>query len=147
MRVGANKSRKSTMITALVVGGALIIGAILFVMHMNNIVEVEAQVIISDSSFEVNGMYGGIYLFDEVETVELKDTMPEILVRTNGAAIGEVKKGNFKLEELGLCRLYLSSETGPYVYIMVNDFYVIINYPNKDKTQQLYEDLLEKVKE
>lgn len=144
MRVGANKGSKSATIIALIIGAAMIIGVAIFIIYMNNTVEVEAEVIILDTSFEVKGMYGGTYLFNEVVSVELKDTLPKILRRSNGAAIGEVKKGDFELEDIGLCRLYLSSEEGPYVYIKVNDFYVIINYPDKGKTEKLFEDLSEK---
>ncbi len=133
------------MIAGLIIGGVVIIGAVILLYVINKNVIIDTEVVVTDSSFEVKGMHGGTYELDSVTSVELKDSIPEILERTNGVAVGEVKKGNFKLKELGLCRLYLLSEKAPYLYIKVNDFYVIINYPDKARTEELYQELSAKI--
>jgi hypothetical protein len=145
MRVGGKQRQKNSTIAGLIIGGVVLIGVAIFLYVLNKNVNIETEVIVRDSEFEVQGMYGGIYEYSSVTSVELKDSIPEILERTNGAAINEVKKGNFKLQDLGLCRLYLLSEEGPYLYIKVNDFYVIINYKDKTMTEVLYQELSAKL--
>ncbi len=145
MRVGGQKRRRNSIIASLIIGGAIIIGFAAFFIYMDKNFKVDTEIVVTDTTFEVNGMYSGIFELASVSSLELKDSIPEILERTNGAAIGEVKKGDFKLENLGLCRLYLISEEGPYLYIKVNDFYVIINYKDRTRTEALYQELLEKI--
>lgn len=145
MRAGGQKRKKNSIIAALIIGGAVIIGIAVFLIYMNKNFKVDTEIVVTDTTFEVMGMYSGIYELSSVSSVELKDTLPTILERTNGAAISEVKKGDFKLEELGLCRLYLTSEEGPYLYIKVNDFYVIINYEDRTRTEALYTELTAKL--
>ncbi len=145
MRVGGQKRKKNSIITSLIIGGAVIIGVAAFLIYMNANFKIDTEVVITDTALEVKGMYSGAYEFSSISSVELKDTLPEILERNNGTAINEVKKGNFKLEGLGLCRLYLISEEGPYLYIKVNDFYVIINYTDRARTEELYTQITAKL--
>ena len=145
MRVGGQKRKKNSVIAALIIGGAVIIGVAAFLIYMNKNFKVDTEIVVTDTTFEVMGLHNGIYELSSITSVELKDTLPNILERTQGAAINEVKKGNFKLEDLGLCRLYLISDEGPYLYIKVNDFYVIINYKDKTRTEALYTELTTKL--
>lgn len=145
MRVGGKQRQRNSTIAGLVIGGVVLIGVAIFLYVLNKNVNIVPEVTITDTSFQVSGMYGNTFEFSSVSSVELKDTIPKILERTNGAAINEVKKGNFKLQDLGLCRLYLLSEEGPFLYIKVNDFYVIINYKDKTKTEALYQELSAKI--
>lgn len=146
MRAGGQKRKKNSIIAALIIGSAVIIAAASFFIYMNKNFKVDTEIVVTDTTFEVMGMYSGIYELSSVTSADLKDTLPEILEKTNGAAIREVKKGDFKLEGLGLCRLYLTSEEGPYLYIKVNDFYVIINYKDRTRTEALYSELMAKIK-
>ena len=145
MRVGGQKRRKNSIIAASMIGGVVIIAIAAFLIYMNKNFKVDTEIVVTDTTFEVMGMHSGIYELSSVSSVEIKETLPKILERTNGAAISEVKKGNFKLEELGLCRLYLTSEEGPYLYIKVNDFYVIINYKDSTRTEALFTELTAKL--
>ncbi len=145
MRAGGQKRKKNSIIAAVLIGSAVIIAAAVYFIYMNKNFKVDTEIVVTDTTVEVMGMHNGIYELSSVSSVELKDTLPEILEKTRGAAIREVKKGDFKLEDLGLCRLYLTSEEGPYLYIKVNDFYVIINYKDRARTEALYQEILEKL--
>ena len=145
MRVGAKKRSKNSTIIGLIAGGIVLFGFIGAIWYIGRNVSTDTEVTVSNSSFKVAGMYGATYEFDSVSTVELKEDLPEILEKSNAADIGKVKKGDFNLEGLGLCRLYLISEEGPYLYIKVNDFYVIINHQDKTRTVELYEELSGKI--
>ncbi len=145
MRVGGQKRKKNSVIAALVIGVTVILAVTAFLIYMNKNFKVDTEIVITDTTLEVMGMYSGIFELSSVSSVELKDSLPKILERSNGAAINSVKKGDFKLEELGLCRLYLISEEGPYLYIKVNDFYVIINYQDRSRTEALYRELMDQL--
>lgn len=146
MRVGGQKRKKNSVIAALIIGGLVVIGAAVFLIYMNKNFKVDTEIVVTDTSIEVMGLHNGIFELASVSSIELKDSIPEILERNKGAAINEVKKGDFTLEGLGLCRLYLTSEEGPYLYIKVNDFYVIINYKDRTRTEALYTELNAKLK-
>lgn len=141
MRVGERKRKKNTIIASLSIGGLILLGFTVFILYMNKNADYGHKVILGDSSFEVTGLHGGIYEYNSISSVELKDTLPMVLDRSNGAAIGEVKKGTFKLEDIGLSMLYLLSEEGPFLYVKVNDFNVIINFEDSAETEALYDDL------
>ena len=145
MRVGGQKRKKNSVIASLVIGVTVILAVTAFLIYMNKNFKVDTEIVITDTTLEVMGMYSGIFELSSVSSVELKDSLPKILERSNGAAINSVKKGDFKLEELGLCRLYLISEEGPYLYIKVNDFYVIINYQDRSRTEALYRELMDQL--
>jgi hypothetical protein len=66
-------------------------------------------------------------------------------MKTNGAWLDESKKGYFELEGMGKCLLFSLSDEGPFVYLNVNGQYIIINYAEKSKTEQLYNDLTQKL--
>lgn len=69
--------------------------------------------------------------------------MPSIGKKVNGAGLGEFKKGDFEVEGIGTCRLFLHSEDGPFIYIIVSNKYNIINYNDASKTKALHMELIE----
>lgn len=75
------------------------------------------QVVVGTDSVEFTGAYGVTIPFAEIEQVDLLDTIPKIEMRTNGLALGEVRKGSFRLAEWGKCRLLLESAVPPYLLI------------------------------
>lgn len=55
-------------------------------------------------------MYGEVYTWDSIETVELKEELPAIEMRTNGSALGSNLKGHFRTGELGSVKCLLISK-------------------------------------
>ena len=144
MRVGEKRRSRSALIYASIFGGILIISLFFVIRFIDKNAQVDTLVEVSDTSFEVMGLHGAAFGFDSISSVELKDTMPAILERTNGFAVDEVRKGSFVLEDLGECILYLTVEQGSYLYVKMEDFYVIINFEDSEKTVQLYDELKDK---
>jgi hypothetical protein len=140
------KDRKLAVLISSIMTVVITVGVIIFLVILFNSTNKETETVLSDTSFEVKGMYGAVYPYKEILSVELKDTIPEITMKTNGAAIGAAKKGYFTVEGLGKCKLFLLSKEGPYVFIKTKDSYVIINYSDKNKTEALYNDLADKMK-
>lgn len=100
----------------------------------------EPKIVLEDRQLTISGMYG---LHASVDNIELRESIPKILVKTNGYSLGHTMKGNFKLEEFGKCSLFIMSETGPYVVIKTSDLRtIIISSRTRKTTEELYNNLI-----
>jgi hypothetical protein len=115
------------------------IAAFIFVMVLYRKINQEMEIIVADNYFQVTGMYGGKFQYDDITLMELKDEIPKILSKTNGADWSSVKKGNYEVEGLGEGKLYIFTDVGPFLFIKTKDSFVILNYKDENKTKQLYE--------
>ena len=101
-----------------------------------------SEITIDNESFHIKGMYGFELKNSEIQTALLIENIPAILLRTNGFSFGTIKKGHFKLEEYGICVLFLNSDKGPFLLITrKNGEKIVINYSNKTDTKQTYDRL------
>jgi hypothetical protein len=87
-------------------------------------------------------MYGKTINFSDVESIELKDSMPATGAKTNGAGLGQVKKGYFDVGGIGNSLLFVHSDNGPFIFIDTKERMVIINYSDAEKTKTVYQDLM-----
>jgi hypothetical protein len=62
-------------------------------------------------------MYGFEMKSSDISSVELTNKLPSILIRTNGFSAGASKKGSFKLDRYGKCKLFLNSIKSPFLII------------------------------
>ncbi|MDR0698419.1 MAG: hypothetical protein LBG28_04245 [Tannerella sp.] len=87
--------------------------------------------------------------YHEISNICLADTLPSINVRLNGFSMGGVKKGIFRSKSLGKnIRLSLHSYSPPFFYLQrEGKELIILNFRNKDKTMQVYEQLKQIVEE
>jgi len=137
------KSTRSMI--ALIAGLLIVVASAVFVFVLMNGSRQETEVLISGSQVEFTGQYGITYEISEISEIKIEETIPTILRRTNGASVGDIKKGSFELEGLGKCRLFIHSPDGPYVYIRIGSSYTIINYEDDGKTEELYKNLAEAI--
>lgn len=123
------------MLVVFVITAALIVPLFLYGGQDN-------EILVSDQEIKIKGMYGTTLANEDLLDVQLVDQIPRILARTNGYAAGTVRKGNFKLEELGNVKLYLMSDQGPYLIIQDKKTYYIVNFGDGQTTQTLYEEIV-----
>lgn len=98
----------------------------------------DTKITVSETTISITGPYSINYLIKDIESVELKDSIPNILGKMDGYDMGILKKGNFKLEGIGGARLYINGSEPPYIYLKKADKYIIINLKNREDTQDLY---------
>ncbi|MBH1939998.1 hypothetical protein I5677_03690 [Mobilitalea sibirica] len=134
-------NQSSRKLFSYILGAIILVGVTIFLVVLYNSTKKETEIVISDEYFEVQGMFGATYYFDDIEVIELRDTIPKITRKNNGSGLGEVKKGDFEVEGLGSGKLFILSKEGPYIYVQTKDSYVIINYKDQTKTKELYESL------
>ena len=96
------------------------------------------------ATIRFTGMYATEMKVSEIKKVELADTIPAILMRTNGFSLGPVYKGNFRLDEFGKCRLYINAGKGKYVIITdVEGFRTILRYKRDLDSRRIFERISE----
>ena len=122
--------------------GIVLVGVVVFLIFLNISTTKEAAVIINSQTFEIKGMYGNSFSFKDVTSIELKDTIPTVGMKTNGAGLGETKKGYFEVDGIGECLLFIHINKGPYLYIKAGNRQIIINYKDEEKTKQIYQTMM-----
>lgn len=127
------------MILALII----ISGVVILVMFLFQRTKSEAEVRITENQIEIRGQYGTTINIEDITDILLVETIPSIGKKVNGAGLGEFKKGDFDVEGIGVCRLFLHSKEGPFIYIIVNGNYIIINYKDTSKTASIFKELKE----
>jgi hypothetical protein len=103
----------------------------------------ETSITVDDKNITLSGVYGETVPIAELKEVFITDTLPCISLRTNGISTGKnLNKGYFRAKSLGgNVKLLLHSGEPPFIYFKTMKRYIILNFRNKEKTQQTYEQL------
>jgi hypothetical protein len=97
------------------------------------------QIRVTSNQVEIGGIYASQIQMDHIQELSLKNSIPKVVKKTNGFDMGNILKGNFILQDIGHVKLYAHVGRPPYVYILTDEGYVIINYGDARKTQDLYD--------
>lgn len=109
-------------------------GAMLLLWSRPNVIEV------NDGKVVISGNYGIKIPLDEIRMVEMLDCLPEIEARTNGIGMEYIQKGNFRLEGIGACRLYVNLKYSPFVHIVTAGAgHIFFNTEDSVMTKELYD--------
>lgn len=102
--------------------------------------KVQANVTIDKQNITVSAGFleGCQYKTNDIRDVFMKDTIPPSS-KIVGTGIGSLRRGSFNVEGLGKGHLYVESDKGPYLYIMLKDSFIIINYKDAEKTKGIYD--------
>ncbi|MGP4060689.1 DUF3784 domain-containing protein [Halobacillus sp. H74] len=132
------KRKKMVWIT-----GIISAATFMFICGLTVLGFMENEVIITEESFEVSGMYGVEWPMEEITSVELLDTMPEIIVKTNGFAAAGQLKGRFRLEDpYNGILLFVQKNEGPFLYVSSKDDHLILSRDESSRTKEIYESLM-----
>lgn len=135
------KEQHKVSIKPLMLGLIIFLGVAIFLFILINGTKKETEVSIQGNQIVFKGQYGVTDNLKEITDIQLKNDIPAIGMKVNGAGLGEIMKGDFEVEGLGTCRLFVHSEKGPYIYMMVDGKYTIINFKDSAKTMAIYEEL------
>jgi hypothetical protein len=86
-------------------------------------------------------LYSEQFPLREITYVGLEPRIPPIRARTNGGAWGGTLRGHFRLDHLGDGMLFIRAEVAPYVLVRRGSDYVIVNFQEPSRTDQLYREL------
>ena len=93
----------------------------------------EDRLLIDGDQIVIEGFYGERLQFKDIDTVLLCNTKPEIAFKSNGFALGEIKKGYFKTKSGEEIKLILNSSQSPMILIVKKSGQKII-YSTKNES-------------
>jgi hypothetical protein len=102
------------------------------------------ELVAKEESFEITGMYGDEWNYEDITSIELMEKLPEVTVRTNGVGLPTLSKGHFKVRGYGSSLLYIQKGSSPYIYIELNDKKIFINDKDPVQTRLWFEQVSEK---
>ena len=73
------------------------------------------ELITKDDSFEITGMYGDEWMYEDIIGIKLMEEMPEVTIRTNGVGLPTLWKGHFKVKGYGSSLLFIQKTLSPYI--------------------------------
>ena len=102
------------------------------------------ELVTKKESFEITGMYGDEWAYEEIIKVDLMEKLPEVTVRTNGVGLPTLSKGHFKVTGYGSSLLFIQKGSSPYIYIELKDKKIFINDKEPENTRLWYQQLSER---
>lgn len=102
-----------------------------------------AEFALNDGVLKISGMYGREIPVKEINSINIKDELPEILAKTNGSALGTKCKGYFTLKDLGGVELFADTSISPYIYLDTDFKPIILNCESSGETHALFDKLKE----
>ncbi|HOP03203.1 MAG TPA: DUF3784 domain-containing protein [Tenuifilaceae bacterium] len=106
------------------------------------------KISIQEQTINIEGMYGCTINTADIEEIKLIDSMPQILLRTNGFHLGTTYKGYFALSGFPKVKLFIQNQDGPFLMLSTkhNNIY-IINFAEINETKRLHTNLVEAYKQ
>jgi hypothetical protein len=106
----------------------------------------DTEVTTTDADFRIKGMYGLIIKYSEIKQIDTVSDLPAIRSRTNGYALGESYKGNFRLRNEVKAKLFIKHGSPPYIFIKTDKLDIYLNFKKPANTVELYNSLTIKLK-
>jgi hypothetical protein len=134
------KRKRSYMIGSvffIVVNG--FVGVMLFLGYQ------DYELIANKDTFEITGIYGDEWEFQDIKRVELMEEMPEVTWKQDGYGLSTMAKGKFTVEGYGSSLLFIQKGSSPYLYIELKNKKIFINGHNSKETRAWYDQLVQKV--
>jgi hypothetical protein len=128
-----SSNRSGYFILALVILAGLILPIILIISGRK-----ETKYDFSDSAFTINGMYGLSVDYSKVIRIDTISSLPRIRVRTNGYALGNTLKGNFRLYDQTKVKLFVEKGIPPYIHIKTDETELYLNLKDPVATADLF---------
>jgi hypothetical protein len=113
-------------ITAVVVLGLLLRGL------SNN------EIVVQQDKIQIEGMYGQVIMLADIDSLEITTQLPRLSTRTNGFALGRVKKGYFKTKSGDKVLLYIADADKPCLALRIqNQGWIYYNSTTKPLVEVL----------
>lgn len=122
----------STSLFVIVMGG---LGVLEYVAYK------DYELIAHEQSFEITGVYGDQWSYQDIKKVELLDEMPEVTFKQDGFGMSTVAKGRFKVKDYGSSLLFIRGDASPCIYIETGNRKIFINAKTSKQTLEWYEEL------
>lgn len=113
------------------------VAVVLGLLYLSVKVQTEVTIDKENITFSAGFLEKCKYKTNDIYDVSLRETIPSVS-KVVGTSFGSLKRGVFDVEGLGRGHLYIETDRGPYLYIMLKDSFIIISYKDPEKTRGLY---------
>jgi len=103
------------------------------------------EVNLIDEGLQIHGMYGDVYEWDSIESIQLMEELPTIELRTNGSAVGSHLKGHFRTTELGPVKLFVDAGKSPFIYFESEGRVIIFNLETEQVTREVFTQIQKRI--
>lgn len=93
----------------------ILIAALIFVMGMMYAGIKEDKLIVHPQAIEFTGSYPETLNQSEIKSIALVKELPHIVRKTNGFAVGKIRKGFFKTDQDEVVKLIINEDKGSYI--------------------------------
>jgi len=135
-------NRKNMVITIL---SSIIILAVTLISFFNKPIRLE----VDKDNIKIAGIYGLDLKMKDIKEVTLKESLPQKINKSSMKKSGDISVGNFKPNEDEETKVFTYNNKGPFIYITTKnkrEKYVIINYKDRKRTEDLYNIILSSLK-
>lgn len=96
-------------------GTYLLLATLIFIIGAMFIGMKEDKLIIHKESIEFTGSYGENLNQSEIKSIEIVNSLPQISFKTNGFAVGKIRKGFFKTTQGEVIKMIINQDKGSYI--------------------------------
>lgn len=111
-----NKKKRWTLIPVIILLIIIVFVGSIFFMGFK-----EDNLVITGESLKFDGYYGETLDHSDVQEIELAQTVPALVMKTNGFAVGSIRKGYFKTSDGEIVKLIVQSDYDPVIKITKKD--------------------------
>jgi hypothetical protein len=129
----------------IIIPTAIVVVVLFIVMNMLLSGSQPTQYSLSNGALTISTMYGETVNLSDVKSVELKDTVPGNLIKTDGFDLSTVLKGHFKSGSTEYT-LFVDTAKPPFIYLDTASGIILLNDQTADQTKALFEKLIAAVK-
>lgn len=120
----------------------IVIAVVLVILGIMTVNVLNEDVTVTGEKIKASGMFGFSLKTSNIKTVEIIENV-DIIIKLNGAGIGNTHKGLYRIREYGNAKLYINNDNIKYNILITSkdDDYFILNLKNKEDTENLYNEL------
>lgn len=100
---------------------------------------------INEGTLIIDTGFGEKVNFNDIQSVQIKNNLPDIQAKIYGAGPGLIVKGKYTTD-IGNVTLYVDTRVPPFIYIHTTSGLIILNDESKEKTEVLFEKLNSEIK-
>jgi hypothetical protein len=135
------EKKKRIVVIIAVCFGTLVLTGALVILFINS--SRPPVYIISDGNLKISAEFGETISLSDIESMQLKDTMPDNLSKKNGSGLGTILKGRFQSDGEDI-QVYADTSKPPFLYIYTKNGLTIVNGQTKSDTQALLQEIQSK---
>lgn len=137
-----NFARPAAKVFAGIIAALIIFIAIFMLIYMPGMTR-ERQIDVTSNAISISGTWGLEIPKAQIAKINMESELPEVLMKTNGADIGQKLYGKHRLEGYNNSTLFIQDKSKPFIAIYLKDGrLILINYEDATRTKILFDEIV-----